>query len=175
MGFEVTLCDNCNHAFSSDLFPNPNETTHLVRSNGVPPEQSHLHSVLSSSPAELARFDKEIARLQTILERIQNARAVLQSHYDGCRSVFSLLHHMPSEILCKIFACVPPPEPHDFTKTQTVKRGMDEEFEPVAQVHLLRLASVCSRWRTLVMGTHALWSKVTVHSYYWAPEHRRKN
>ncbi|KAJ7274937.1 hypothetical protein C8J57DRAFT_1714664 [Mycena rebaudengoi] len=178
MGFEVTLCDNCNHAFSSDLLPNPNETTQLVdliRSNCVPPERSHLRSVLSSAPAELARFDQEIGRLQTILERTQIARAVLQSHYDGCRSVFSLLHRMPSEILCKIFACVPPLEPHAAVKSrsQNFKEGMDEEFESVAQVHLLRLASVCSRWHTLVMGTPVLWSKVTVHNYYWS-EHRRE-
>ncbi|KAJ7274932.1 hypothetical protein C8J57DRAFT_1466804 [Mycena rebaudengoi] len=164
MGFEVTLCDNCNHAFSSDILPNPNETTQLVdliRSNCAPPERSHLRSLLSSAPAELARFDQEIGRLQTILERIQTARAVLQSHYDGCRSVFSLLHRMSSEILCKIFACVRPPEPHASMKSQTLKEGMDEEFESVAQC-----------WYTLVMGTPALWSKVTVHSEYWLDVYR---
>ncbi|KAJ7285200.1 hypothetical protein C8J57DRAFT_1462200 [Mycena rebaudengoi] len=143
MRSEVLLCDICNSTFSSDLLPSLTDTAQLIeviRSNCEPPEPSYPRSVLSSAPRELARYDAEICRLRRIQDEMQTARDALQSHYDACRSVFSAIHRLPSEILCGIFAFIP------------------------ADVHLERIAGVCSRWHGLVMGTPALWCELWLNT-----------
>ncbi|KAJ7274953.1 hypothetical protein C8J57DRAFT_238330 [Mycena rebaudengoi] len=160
---EVLLCDACSHTFSSDLLPSPKEKADLVeilRSNCEPPETSPIYAVMSDAPAELARYDMEIAQQRGILDELQAARDTIQSFYNTCRSIVSALHRLPSEILCDIFALIPP----------DAKRmsGIKEETKSIAQVHLLRLAGVCSRWRVLVMGSPALWSEVLLKPMDWA-------
>ncbi|KAJ7274933.1 hypothetical protein C8J57DRAFT_1505670 [Mycena rebaudengoi] len=96
-----------------------------TRFHDEPPEQSSLRAVISSSPAELARYDAEIGRLQGRLQKMQTARAALQFYYDGRRSVFSALHRLPSEILCAIFASVPPDSDLETDKEAGGRRSSD--------------------------------------------------
>ncbi|KAJ7274894.1 hypothetical protein C8J57DRAFT_1313028, partial [Mycena rebaudengoi] len=148
MGSEIPLCDRCNHGFSSKLLPNPTETAllaSLLRSNCEPSDPSHYHAVIASSPAELARFDEEIRRLQSILHQAQTARTALQFHYDACRSVVSAVHRLPSEILCNIFALIPASYyiNHDIETEEKLEK---DEIRHVSQAHLIRIACVCARW-----------------------------
>ncbi|KAJ7274957.1 hypothetical protein C8J57DRAFT_238371 [Mycena rebaudengoi] len=163
---EVLLCDACGHTFSSDLFPSPKEKADLaeiLRSKCEFPETS-LRGVISGAPAELARCDMEIARQRGILDELQAARDSLQSCYNTCRSIVSALRRLPSEILCDIFALIPPDARRD--NRWLDRKGIAEEIG-LAQVHLLRVASVCSRWHVLVMGTPALWSEILLHLWDW--------
>ncbi|KAJ7274958.1 hypothetical protein C8J57DRAFT_1177813, partial [Mycena rebaudengoi] len=169
MRSEVRLCDACSHTLSSDLLQSPKEMADLVeilRSNCEPPEPSPLRAVISDAPAELARYDVEIVRLQGILDELRTARDSIQSHYDTCRSIASALRRLPSEILCDIFALIPPDARGDGRRS--IDQGVKEEIKGVAQVHLLRLAGVCSRWRGLVMGSPVLWSEILLQPKYWA-------
>ncbi|KAJ7274922.1 hypothetical protein C8J57DRAFT_1177781 [Mycena rebaudengoi] len=173
MGGEILLCDTCSHAFSSDLLPSAKENAQMaevLRSNREHPDPSFLHTVISSSPAELVRFDEEIGRLKAIVDRLQAARAALQSHYDACRSVVSALPRLPSEILCDVFALIPPDARSDYRRID-IDKGIKEESRCVAQVQLLRVAGVCSRWYGLVMGTPALWTEILLEARYWEYSH----
>ncbi|KAJ7274936.1 hypothetical protein C8J57DRAFT_1592423 [Mycena rebaudengoi] len=136
----------------------------ILRSNDEPPEQSSLRAVTFSSPTELARYDAEIGRLQGLLEKVQTARTALQLYYDGRRSVFSALYRLPADILCATYIRPVPPD----GDLETGEESADEKIlGRVAQVHILRIAGVCARWHTLVMGTSALWSEVTLHDVLW--------
>ncbi|KAJ7274960.1 hypothetical protein C8J57DRAFT_1505696 [Mycena rebaudengoi] len=163
MGSKVRLCDACSRMLSSDLLPSPKEMADLVeilRSNYEPPEPSPLRAVISDAPAELARYDFEIIRLQGILDEMRTARDSIQSRYNTCRSIASALRRLPSEILCDIFALIPPDAQQVY--------GIKTEMTSIAQVHLLRLAGVCLRWRGLVMGSPVLWSEILLKPKYWA-------
>ncbi|KAJ7274948.1 hypothetical protein C8J57DRAFT_1127747, partial [Mycena rebaudengoi] len=170
---KIRLCDTCSHLFSLDLLPSPKEIADLVeilRSNCDPSEPSLLRTVILSSPGELARYDTEIGRLQGILDKMQVARAALQSRYDTSRSIVAPVRRLPSEILRDIFALIPP----DARSSDSLKLAdiaIKEETRRVAQVHLLRLAGVCLRWRGLVMGDPVLWSEILLEVRYWECSH----
>ncbi|KAJ7274900.1 hypothetical protein C8J57DRAFT_1466784 [Mycena rebaudengoi] len=138
----------------------------ILRSNYAPPEFSSLRAVIASSPAELARYDMEIVRVQGILAELQTARASTQSHYNTCRGLVSALRRLPTEILVEIFALIPPDVPTPRRPGVDLREEIEEETKSVAKVHLLRLAGVCSRWHGLVMDTPALWSNISLGAWY---------
>ncbi|KAF7362841.1 3-beta hydroxysteroid dehydrogenase isomerase family [Mycena venus] len=113
--------------------------------------------MIASAPADLARYDAEIGRLQGGMDRMLSERVVLQEYLDKCRGAFSPVRQLPLEILAHIFAfCSPDLIPyHDPDKTIPY-----DSFRRAAQLHLLRLSQVCSGWRQTVIGTPSLWATI---------------
>ncbi|KAJ7602915.1 hypothetical protein DFH06DRAFT_1396030 [Mycena polygramma] len=174
-----SVCAACGNAFSSSLAPTPTQTLELMdilRSNTVPLEVVSFETPLRSRggvsafsggylliavvPAELARYDAEIGRLQ-------NERGALAEYADGCRSVLSSLRRVPTELWAVIFGMCSPYAPdgeYNLSDYTTPK----EEVDHISQWHLLQLSQVSSLWHKIAMGTPKLWSKIVVDTAHWA-------
>ncbi|KAJ7025508.1 hypothetical protein C8F04DRAFT_1128229 [Mycena alexandri] len=163
--------------FSSSLLPTFRQTQslcQLLRTNLLPTSPPEFHpgsvdveSVISLAPAELARYDEDIARLHAALDAHRSmikmqteARAVLQDYSDRCASVFAPVRRLPPEILKEIFALCAPAPPKFFEGHPSFAA----EIKPgrIAQAHLLCLSQVCSNWHTTAMKTPSLWATIEV-------------
>ncbi|KAJ7817267.1 hypothetical protein B0H14DRAFT_2456895, partial [Mycena olivaceomarginata] len=131
------------------------ELRQLVRSNEYPTDvqASHCQEIISSSPAELERYDTDIARLRAIIDKLEKDRTVVEDYLRLCRYTVSPIRRMPAEILTEIFAFFVP--------------DAFEELARVANADLLRIAHVCSRWHKLAMETPSLWSSIGLHLILW--------
>ncbi|KAJ6593063.1 hypothetical protein B0H19DRAFT_12210 [Mycena capillaripes] len=153
----------------SHLLPISSQTTQLreiLRSN-IPPSgtvASSLQSFIEESSLELARYDTEIQRLEEALAQLKSDRASMEWYRTGCRSVFSPLHRLPTELLVEIFdLCSPPASDSDVSEDTTP----EEEVNRIAKSHLLHLSQVCSRWYSVVMDTPRLWSTIAIDTNAW--------
>ncbi|KAJ6556850.1 hypothetical protein DFH09DRAFT_1489404 [Mycena vulgaris] len=107
---------------------------------------------------EITRYDTDIETLQELLTSASSQRAALQEYSDGCRSVFAPVRRLPTEILAEILsACAP--EPILFFGSSPGEPPTNN-FERLAQMHLVTLSQVCSSWRTSVMGPPSLWATI---------------
>ncbi|KAJ7432152.1 hypothetical protein FB451DRAFT_1573238 [Mycena latifolia] len=146
----------------STLLPSATQISQLrdiLRSNCIPLETSHFRSVIASSSAQFAH-DAEIGRLQAAalqgaLAQTVSERAVIEAYVEGCHSIFAPIRRLPAELLGEIFLHFLPPFPAFPTK----ENGLDL----LRNVDVLHSAQVCSYWRTIAMGTTALWSSIVVH------------
>ncbi|KAJ7646046.1 hypothetical protein DFH06DRAFT_1210976 [Mycena polygramma] len=162
------ICDACGKPPFTDspLLPNSSQISGLrdiLRSNTVPPEKSSFLSVIDGASLELERYDAEIKRLQECLARLISDRTTLASYGDGCRSVFSPIRRLPTELLAEIFGmCRPPGE--------DIMSGItpDKELDRVAKKYLLQFSQVCSHWHGVIMGTPMLWSTITLDVAVWS-------
>ncbi|KAJ6535802.1 hypothetical protein DFH09DRAFT_931658, partial [Mycena vulgaris] len=123
-----------------------------MRSNCLPPETSSFHAIIAEAPSELSRYDSEIERLEAALARVRSERASLESYTDGCRSLFSPVRRLPTELLADIFDMCAPPDTHELSDTTTPEEEVDR---------------VCSRWHRIVMATPMLWSKIAADTDLW--------
>ncbi|KAJ7496500.1 hypothetical protein FB451DRAFT_197274 [Mycena latifolia] len=164
----MPLCVTCseNPFQKSHILPNPAQINQLcdsIRSNSFPPETSSFRSFIAEAPAELARYNEEIQRLQEALDALRSERSILESYADGCRSAFSPVRRLPTELLVDIFdMCAPPGA--DTVSDETTPQ---EELERLAKTYLLRPSQVCSRWHDVIMDTAMLWSTVVVDTTCW--------
>ncbi|KAJ6596136.1 hypothetical protein DFH09DRAFT_879442, partial [Mycena vulgaris] len=103
---------------------------------------------------ELARYDKEIARLQALLAETISERLAFQAYADGCRSLFSPVRRVPPELLVEVFALLRP--------SFSSKNNEDKQIaiDRLRNVGVLTVAEVCLRWRTIVIETPMLWSTI---------------
>ncbi|KAJ7146996.1 hypothetical protein C8R44DRAFT_555857, partial [Mycena epipterygia] len=90
----------------------------------------------------LDRYDSEIQRLQEIMAKLSSDRALVESYADVCRSIFSPVRRLPTELLIEIFEMCAPPGADQISDQTTPK----QEFE-----------RVCSHWYGVVMGAPTLW------------------
>ncbi|KAJ7110773.1 hypothetical protein C8R43DRAFT_1159861 [Mycena crocata] len=127
---------------------------------------SRPHSItvgkLAGYNEEVARHNKEIARilderkkklfvLGLRISSVTVKRAVLQTHYDNCRSLLAPVGRLPSDILLKIF------------ESCRHSAAGDSDLCRLAQP-LLAVAQVCNRWHGLVMGSPTFWSTIEIGS-----------
>ncbi|KAJ7616200.1 hypothetical protein DFH06DRAFT_1483891 [Mycena polygramma] len=87
------------------------ELRQILRSNVLPPVsvEASLQDVIGRAPSELARYDAEIQRIQSVLSALVSERATLEAHVQACRSVFSPVRRLPMELLGVIFGMYLPP------------------------------------------------------------------
>ncbi|KAK6985073.1 hypothetical protein R3P38DRAFT_3102782 [Favolaschia claudopus] len=134
--------------FSSSALPTPAQLAairDILRSGTVPTDTATLRATISAASSELERYDAEIQEIQNEMNRLLSERAALQSYTDSCRSVFSPICRLPSEVLSLVFDhCFPSPDERD--------RSPDQE--------LRRPCKVCLIWHRCVMGTPGLWCKI---------------
>ncbi|KAJ6555019.1 hypothetical protein DFH09DRAFT_1494130 [Mycena vulgaris] len=135
------------------------EIRDLLHSYAQPPPD-HLSSTLPALSAELARYDTEISRLRAELSAVECDRAMLQDHYEGCRSLLSPIRWLPSEILAEIFTLHMSPLP-------LIRDSLEVAISLLAQKPLLALSQVCARWHHIVMGTPALWATIHLNDVSW--------
>ncbi|KAJ7739269.1 hypothetical protein DFH07DRAFT_983792 [Mycena maculata] len=113
---------------------------------------------------ELARYDAEIQRLQTLPFGFVSDRANLVSYIAGCQSALAPIRRLPTELLANIFEMGSPPiEVYNVGAENTPAQELDR----LAQRHLLQLSQVSSDWHRVVMSTPGLWSIITVDITLW--------
>ncbi|KAJ6467671.1 hypothetical protein C8R47DRAFT_1056072 [Mycena vitilis] len=161
-------CAACGHGFSSSLAPTAaqnRELLNVLRSNAVPPDVGSFRSTILEAPAELARYDDEIGRLQKALEKLIADRGILAEYADRCRSVLSPIRRVPPELWAEIFEMCSPDEAGDRHLTRSAK--LREEVDRVSHWHLLQLSQVSSLWHNIALGTPKLWSKIALNTSLW--------
>ncbi|KAJ6588280.1 hypothetical protein B0H19DRAFT_911066, partial [Mycena capillaripes] len=67
-------------------------------------EALHIRSVVDFAQSELSRYDTEISRLRSALEKLEADRDILHAYYDVCRGVLPPIQSLPAEVLLDIFA-----------------------------------------------------------------------
>ncbi|KAJ7066204.1 hypothetical protein C8F01DRAFT_1019471 [Mycena amicta] len=165
---DASNCLRCSFP-SSPLLPSVTETESLrayLRSN--PPsyqDASHFRfrAVVRTGRAELVRYDQRIDDLRTQLNALSAERDTLAEYIDGCRSLFeSPIRTLPTEILARIL------ELYTLGEQRPV-----HEADRISKSYLMNLATVCWRWREIVMGTPALWNRICAKAALWPTSERR--
>ncbi|KAJ7314298.1 hypothetical protein DFH08DRAFT_1042055 [Mycena albidolilacea] len=122
---------------------------------------SSFQTTIEAAPAELSRYDTKIERLQLTVARLMPDRDALATYTDGCRSVYSPIRRLPSELLPEIFdMCAPAIQNYNDPNDPP-------EMDRLSKPHLLRLAQVCSLWHGISMGTPQLWSTIMINTSEW--------
>ncbi|KAJ7648588.1 hypothetical protein DFH06DRAFT_1476106 [Mycena polygramma] len=127
-----------------------------------------MHSVIDNSPLELARYATEIQRLEESLPKLRADRDLLESYSGGCRSVFSPVRRLPTELLVAIFDQCPSPDGVRIPPTAAGAR----EVASLAKAYLLQLSQVHSRWYEIIMNTPLFWATIVVDTYRWPKSSR---
>ncbi|KAJ7146852.1 hypothetical protein C8R44DRAFT_864570 [Mycena epipterygia] len=171
----ISLCNSCDTTFTqSRLIPTAERSAQLLqilRTNCAHRETSGIRAAISAVPAELARYDEELARLDCIFEKIVAGRAALQQHYDQCVAVIDApVRRLPNEMLLEIFNLCGQPTQElsmDPVAPQSWEYEAQKEVRRVAGGHLFPLSQVCTQWRELVTGTPTLWSTINLDLRCW--------
>ncbi|KAJ7477979.1 hypothetical protein B0H11DRAFT_1285372 [Mycena galericulata] len=163
--------------YSSPLLPDAFQLRHLrelLRSNAAPSdlESPHLRSAIASSPADIARYDENIGRLQASVDDFKSSiselvagRDVLRAYSDGCSSIFSTVRRLPVEVLTAIFPLCAPEAPH-FYEFGSRHLPVHVLRSHAAQLHLLRISQVSASWYAIVMSTPSLWTTIYLDALY---------
>ncbi|KAJ7812388.1 hypothetical protein B0H14DRAFT_2857086 [Mycena olivaceomarginata] len=117
--------------------------------NYCPPddEVENLKTLLIESSLRMEFLDKEITKMQSVLDKLTTERDALQAFMQDHRALLSPIRRIPLEILLAIFlACFPTHR----------NCAMSASEAPVL------LAHVCSSWRTILLSTPALWAEIHV-------------
>ncbi|KAK7043356.1 hypothetical protein R3P38DRAFT_2883776 [Favolaschia claudopus] len=152
--------------FTSPLLPTPTQVANIHRISRcgiLPPNSSSLRGTVSLAKTELARYDAEIVKLQTELDRLASERATLLSYSTSCQSVLSARHRLPNELLAFIFELS---FPHFRYRLYDYATGTVERLR-LSHHHILQLGRISSRWHKIAMETPKLWSTVTVDTSTW--------
>ncbi|KAJ6566468.1 hypothetical protein B0H19DRAFT_710957 [Mycena capillaripes] len=135
----------------------------LIRSHYQLPA-GQLSSIISSLSEELSRCDEENARLQARMTELAVHRANIQEQYDSCHSLVAPVRSLPSELVAQIFtlSLEVASEPES-----DVWRPAELALYRLAQVPLLIVSQVCSRWHSIALGTPSLWSTIQLNQTLW--------
>ncbi|KAJ7189085.1 hypothetical protein C8R46DRAFT_1056566 [Mycena filopes] len=141
--------------------PTPSDFAQLhsiLRSNLLPPDiapeiSKSIQTAIDEAPCELARYNAEIEALEKNLAALKLDQHTLESYTSGCRSVYSPVRRLPTEVLVEIF--------------DLSEHTPGEEMERITKLHLIRLSQVCFCWRNIAMDTPRLWSTITIDATIW--------
>ncbi|KAJ6592838.1 hypothetical protein B0H19DRAFT_1055513 [Mycena capillaripes] len=171
---DISLCSTCSTTFKqSPLLPSPGRSAqllHILRTNCEHREISDLRALISTIPAELARYDQQIEQFDTIFEKLVAGRDALRRLYDQCIGVVDApIRRLPREILVEIFKLCE--EPREWSSEPILPHLLEhetkKELRRVAGGDLVSFSEVCTQWRQLVLGTPTLWSKISLDLRCW--------
>ncbi|KAJ6465210.1 hypothetical protein C8R47DRAFT_1155352 [Mycena vitilis] len=160
--------------FSSSMLPHPRDAKLLrdnLRGNHLPlaRETTRLRSTISSTPPELALYEKHLSVLLSAQESLEKAVTRLRTestrlleYSDICSSTLAPIRRLPPELLNNIFLLCSTP-PRDLTSP-----GYAAEIHRLTRHDLMQLAHVCAHWRALVLGTPAFWRIIDVDLMFWS-------
>ncbi|KAK1221098.1 hypothetical protein PQX77_016145 [Marasmius sp. AFHP31] len=104
-----------------------------------------ISQFLLEAEREMDEYDAEISKLKDAILRLEEKRAGLGRSMEKCHSLLSPVHRLPTEILTNVFSelCLCHPR------------------------SVLRLSSVCGRWRELALSTPSLWTTLVIDFRQW--------
>ena len=130
----------------------------LLRSNQLS-AAFQLNEILSHAQRELVEYETIIARLQGMIVSLENEKWNIKRQVHLTKSLLAPIRKLPPEILCQIF----------------IEHGVANLIRPESSaVPGLKLASVCSYWRSVAFHTTELWSNINVgreEEGEWRPFH----
>ncbi|KAF7329514.1 F-box domain-containing protein [Mycena kentingensis (nom. inval.)] len=160
-----TLCSKCgNSAFiASSLLPSASETAHLaalLRSNLPPTDPvSVADAKLDEGLLDLARYDKEIQRMESVLIALKRDRCRLQDHLEYIKSAHhSPIRLVPNEILAEILYESVLPRSWD-SDGAALERHQNSWLD--GRQAFSTLLKICYRWYGVVVGTPKLWAQIS--------------
>ncbi|KAJ6592312.1 hypothetical protein DFH09DRAFT_1358040 [Mycena vulgaris] len=139
-------CPHCLAPFNSspalESSPIPRD---ILATNRPPldPEILHIRRVVAAERARKTHLDAQIAALKASLERLAEARRVLETEIEEHDGTLSPLRRMPPELLSLVFAFA---------------RAADSEADPAPWT----VSHVCRRWRAIAVSQTALWASVVL-------------
>ncbi|KAJ6457235.1 hypothetical protein C8R45DRAFT_1081901 [Mycena sanguinolenta] len=131
---------------------------HLAFTNNAPSESevAEILRAVDQGRAYIADLQTEIDRLQEAIEAAACARLDAQNKLKHHTAILSPLRRFPAEILGAIFHwTLPPPNSRAAFLAQSP----------------WNLSRVCSLWRTIVLSSPDLWSRISIHSSRTFPIH----
>ncbi|KAJ7719995.1 hypothetical protein DFH07DRAFT_784516 [Mycena maculata] len=170
---QIPLCDGCETIFTqSTLLPSATLTAGLLamlRNGGHGRPSPELRAIIAAAPAELARYDAELTRLDAIFGQIVAGRNALQGLHDQCVGIESPIRRLPTEILVQIFAHFEAPKEWDTSPILAPQweKKAKQEIARVAGGRLAAFSQVCTRWRRVVFGTATLWQTINLDLRCW--------
>ncbi|KAJ7203629.1 hypothetical protein GGX14DRAFT_150507, partial [Mycena pura] len=85
--------------------------------------------------------------------------------------ILAPIRRLPTEILVTIFSIHSAADAHTFHCSSHL---FWTELDRLANVPLLALSQVCSRWHSIVMNTPTLWSRFQLNGVLWITRYRRR-
>ncbi|KAJ6592854.1 hypothetical protein B0H19DRAFT_1245668 [Mycena capillaripes] len=170
-----SLCQICGSAQAfrpspPNLFPDAPQLTEiqcLLRANTLIVDTSRFERFISDGTRDLLQYDAEIERIKKILDEVVSQRDSLAANVDGCRSLFSPVRWLPSELLVEIFDMCTPASIEDVSDNDTLAEELERRATGNITQELDVGHQVCSYWRTIALGTPRLWSRITLDTTFW--------
>jgi hypothetical protein len=123
---------------------------HTIRTP-FPSEIISVQQTISHAHVDMLQLDRDIERVQAVLNQLKSHRDGIQNYVDEHRAVLAPIRRLPPEILSKIFIhCLPARKSHSFR---------------ISQAPLL-LGRICSGWRSVMLTTPQLWSTFALVSSF---------
>ena len=125
-----------------------------LRSNQPPVafECDQLTEVLSHAQRELEEYDTAIARLHSMIVSLENDKRSLNRQVHLTRSLMAPIRKLPPEILRQIF----------------IEHGVENVIRSKSSaIPGLKIASVCSYWRSVAFHTTELWNNISHGGVSW--------
>ncbi|KAL0570048.1 hypothetical protein V5O48_011919 [Marasmius crinis-equi] len=115
-------------------------------------DRNVISQFLLDAEKEMRECDVEMNKLKTRMHMLENKKKGLRKAVEKCRSLLAPIHRLPTEILAHIFsmAC---------DKTIWVS---------CSAPRVVKLSTVCGRWRELALSTTSLWSALRIDFSFWA-------
>ncbi|KAK0205920.1 hypothetical protein DFS33DRAFT_543453 [Desarmillaria ectypa] len=155
----ISLCKQCSASFASPLHPIPFHLHNTLRTGQEldPENAASICKTIPSLYSKLADYNAEISRFESILVQLRHGRDELRLCLDAWESRLAPVRRLPVEILTDIFkeACSPMPTPSYFPARNAIQ---------ALTITPLRLASVCSFWRSIALSTPEMWTCVYGHA-----------
>lgn len=121
----------------------------LLRENHHPYTSASnlVPELLSVTERDVIRCADEIKRLRSTIIALENQHGMLERQVAGYKSLLSPIRKLPPEILRHIFCCF------------CDMKWLGDKTDGVAGV---TLGSVCAHWRSIVLSTKEVWSKIWI-------------
>ncbi|KAL0568760.1 hypothetical protein V5O48_013223 [Marasmius crinis-equi] len=163
------LCDQCNAQFIVQPC-HPDIPMDSFRHNTFPSDTEIALQLayIEGERFELERYDKEIARLQSTAQKLQNDRVLIQEQINRRRYFISSQRKLPVEIWTRILleACYEK-EFYRSSAAQDFSLQRDPISYPISlspsnsrlhRIPPLSLSKTCYRWKGIIFGIRDFWS-----------------
>ncbi|KAL0571019.1 hypothetical protein V5O48_010940 [Marasmius crinis-equi] len=166
------LCQRCNNDFIVPFHPDiPIE---LLRSSSIAePEISAQRQLLTSESQSLIKYDEEIDRIASALQKLESERSALRERILHRRSFLLSQARIPLEIWGHIFTEVCYQDKAAMFYDQPVS-FISARFDYRLRSVPLLLSQVCSHWRQILLNLPSIWAHADITLPYLTPSRLTK-
>ncbi|KAF9260566.1 hypothetical protein L218DRAFT_906921 [Marasmius fiardii PR-910] len=155
------LCDKCRYvANARDIRPPHTIESRFHHDDYIPSESElfYLENVLKEGEQELERYEKDIADLREILDRLETGKKAVELMASHCRGALSAHRRIPAEVWGIIFStlCL---SLHRYSFDSSSYQFGDS---PLLGLPTTIISQVCTHWRNIVVEMPSLWSSINV-------------